>query len=224
MATTVLGFRLGHDDLGRQFTAVVTQSGRLHSNHGVYGAAGATRAPHGPFGENPVHGRVAELRELWAKKQGTGYQRLLIAPVSVRLPLNEPPAPKQFVREAPAPEVIEEFVGAVPATQSSSGLEDAIHDFYTTVGLPARPRNFGDVNHFRAARETALSPRTAACLRALTRKAAITSPARTAVGYRITADTVRLHVGHQGQDLDHKAVVQLQAALTAWLYLNPPGH
>ena len=224
MATTVLGFRLGHDDLGRQFTAVVTQSGRLHTNHGVYGAAGTTQAPHGPFGENPVHGRVAELRELWTKKQGTGYQRLLIAPVSLRLPLNEPPVPKQFAREVPAPEVIEDFVGTAPATQSSGGLEDAIHDFYTAVGLPARPRNFGDVNHLRAARGTALSPQTAACLRALSRKKAITSPARTTVGYRITADAVRLHVGRQGEVLDRKTVVQLQAALTAWLHLNPPGH
>ncbi|WP_310727261.1 hypothetical protein [Streptomyces sp. N2A] len=40
MAMMVVGFRLGNDETGQQLTAVVTQSGYFHKNHGMYGRPG----------------------------------------------------------------------------------------------------------------------------------------------------------------------------------------
>ncbi|MFD3681505.1 hypothetical protein [Streptomyces sp. NPDC058613] len=53
---------------------------------------------------------------------------------------------------------------------------------------------------------------------------AITSPTHRAIGWRVTADDVRLQVGAGAEALAHREVAELQAALTAWLRLNPaPG-
>lgn len=37
MPTVVVGFRLGKDSTGYQLTAIVSETGRVHINHGVYG-------------------------------------------------------------------------------------------------------------------------------------------------------------------------------------------
>ncbi|MBZ4319950.1 hypothetical protein [Streptomyces huiliensis] len=105
---------------------------------------------------------------------------------------------------------------------SPKELEQAIFDFYTTVGLPARRRT---VPRQRAApAQPRKPPISMGYARLLAQGETITSSPRRPVGYRITAETVRLHVGAAGDALDHGEVIKLRAALDAWLQLNPnPG-
>ncbi|MFE9441156.1 hypothetical protein ACFYO2_19580 [Streptomyces sp. NPDC006602] len=55
----------------------------------------------------------------------------------------------------------------------------------------------------------------------MTNGAQLTGPAHLPVGYSITADDVRLHAFHHGATLHRDEIVELHAALTAWLTLNP---
>ncbi|MEV4500853.1 hypothetical protein [Streptomyces klenkii] len=220
MPTVVVGFRLGNDATGYQLTAIASATGRIHINHGLYGRTGRTERAYSPNGPNPAHRAIASLRELRVKKVRQGYTRTLIAPSSVRLDVEEFVPDEQRGREVPAPELVEAFVSTAPAKPPETGLEDAIRSFYEAIGAPARPQHFE-----RLARagtpSTPLPPRTAALLRTLSRGEVVASPVRAAVGYTVSAETVRLHVGRVGEDLDHAAIVQLQAALSAWLRLNP---
>ncbi|ORT55609.1 hypothetical protein BKD26_31360 [Streptomyces sp. CB03238] len=216
---TVVGFRLGNG--GRHITAVVTESGRLHRAHGAYGAVGRASRPDGPVGQNPVHRHVARLRSLHARYQSKGYAVELFPGACVRLDLREP-APvrvpgRLYDIEQPWPDLFRAFADAAPAAPRGS-LEEAIHGFYTAIGAPARPRH---LDRLARATPAAVLPRHVAALRrVLAGGSAVSSSPRLSVGYTVTADDVRLHVGRAGESLPRQDVVELHAALSAWLHLN----
>ncbi|MFI0220616.1 hypothetical protein [Streptomyces lydicus] len=212
MAIMVIGFRLGNDQTGQQLTAVVTQSGYFHKNHGVYGRPGRYRCAYDPCRlplANPVHRSVAKLRDLHATQVLKGRSRPLISPTSILLDLDEPDSTSETV--------INGFVGAAP--NETQSLEDAIRAFYQAIGAPVPP-----LRQDRIARAWKVpSPRTSRAdqlLRTLTHGTPITYTRRS-VGYTVTADTVRIRVGGADGDLDRAGVVELHAALNAWLRLNP---
>ncbi|MFE3881626.1 hypothetical protein ACFXPQ_01635 [Streptomyces lydicus] len=218
MPTMVVGFRLGNG--ARQATALVTQTGRLHLASGLYGQLGRASRPQMPSGENPVHARMMNLRNLHAKYTGRGYHEVLIPPACVRLQVEEPPlADGQIHRPDPAaPELVGEFAGAAPSRPQK--LEHAIYAFYAAIGAPARPR--GPVPTPRPA-PAALTPRAAELRRLLSKGAQLTGPAHSPSGYSVTADGVCLSSRHGGARLNRDDVVELHAALTAWLTLNQAG-
>ncbi|MEU6060379.1 hypothetical protein [Streptomyces sp. NPDC047097] len=165
--------------------------------------------------------QAANLRRLHAELTGKGYGRVLFAPACVRLETTEHPLHEHpYGPHAPAahPELVEEFVSLAPSAPRN--LDRALRDFYLAIGLPARPERV-----VRAGRPpTASTPRVDGALRALARGSAITSPKGRSIGWRVTADGVRLQLGGGGEALSHGEVAELQAALTAWLRLNPsPG-
>ncbi|MFF4408474.1 hypothetical protein ACFY1P_29520 [Streptomyces sp. NPDC001407] len=220
MPTVVVGFRLGRDSTGYQLTAIASATGRIHINHGLYGRPGRTERASSPTEPNAAYRGIASLRELHAKKLRQGYTRTFISPSVVRLDVDELVPEEYGGREVPAPELVEAFVAAAPSRPSEAGLEEAIRSFYKAIGSPARPQNFERLA--RAGSPTApLPPRAAALLRVLSHGDVVASPARSAVGYTVSAKAVRLRVGRAGEDLDHAAVMELQAALSAWLRLNP---
>ncbi|MFC4512238.1 hypothetical protein [Streptomyces ehimensis] len=160
------------------------------------------------------------MRELHAKKLRQGYTRTFIAPSVVRVDVHEVVPEERWGREVPALDLVEAFVAAAPSRPSEAGLEEAIRSFYKAIGSPARPEYFERLA--RAGGPVApLPPRAAALLRVLSHGDVVASPGRAAVGYTVSAEAVRLHVGRAGEDLDHATVVELQAALSAWLRLNP---
>lgn len=71
-----------------------------------------------------------------------------------------------------------------------------------------------------APREKALPPHVAAMLRTLEDGSALTPARRRPVGWTVTSQDVRLHDGPTGELLDRAAVVELQAALSAWLHFT----
>ncbi|WP_327258241.1 hypothetical protein [Streptomyces sp. NBC_01244] len=223
MPTTVMGFRLGSDKQGRQVTVVLTQAGVLHRCNGPMGLAPKPTKPAVPCSvdPHPVPRQAARLRQIHAELTGRGYDRVLVAPACVRLGVTEHPLHAHpHGPNAPAVhlELLEEFIGLAPSAPRH--LDEAFRDFYTAIGLPARPK------HLVRADPTQAPPasRVDGALRVLARGSAITSPARRAIGWRVTADDVRLQVGAGGEALAHREVAELQAALTAWLRLNPaPG-
>ncbi|MFD0268040.1 hypothetical protein ACFVGY_15880 [Streptomyces sp. NPDC127106] len=167
---------------------------------------------------HPVPRQAAKLRKLHAELTGAGFSRVLVPPACVRLETDEHPLhAKPYGGNAPPPhpELVEEFVGLAPA--GSMPLDEAIRAFYSAVGIPSKPRN--PVPPGRA--PWPLPPRVEQALRVLARGGAIASPPRRRVGWRITADGVRLHVGPAGEALTRQEVADLQAALSAWLRLNP---
>ncbi|MEU1307836.1 hypothetical protein ABZ419_02915 [Streptomyces cinnamoneus] len=220
MSTVVVGFRLGNDATGYQLTAIASATGRIHINHGLYGRTGRTERASNPTEPNAAHRAIASLRELHVKKVRQGYTRTLIAPSAVRLDVDEVLPAEKWGPEVPAPELVEAFVSTAPAKPPETRLEDAIRSFYKAIGSPARPQHFERLAR-AGAPSAPLPPRTASLLRTLSHGEVVASPVRAAVGYTVSAETVRLHVGRVGQDLDHAAVVELQAALSAWLRLNP---
>ncbi|MFI7337050.1 hypothetical protein ACIBUY_03820 [Streptomyces sp. NPDC050085] len=216
MATLVVGFRLGNDATGRQVTALVTESGVLHRAQGIYGKLPrvsrpepsiALTSPNPDFkGENPLARPIAKLREHHVHYTKKGYRRPLIPPAVVRLDVEElPPLPV-----TPHRELLHAFTGAAPNTPQS--LDTAIQAFRTSLGLPTRPANVA-----WKPREQPVPPRVEAMLRTLAHGSSISSPPRLPVGWTVTGDGVRLHVGRTGENLDRAAVTELQAALSAWL-------
>ncbi|MFF3337837.1 hypothetical protein [Streptomyces flavidovirens] len=199
----------------------MTETGVRHICRGVYGGQGAFSRPEPPArSENPVHGQILRLRAIHAKYLDQGYTRALIPPACVHLDVTEPPLHSHpYGKDAPRPhpELFAAFVGSAPG--SPARLEEAIHDFYTAIGAPARPLH---LDRLARSGPPPLPPRAAAMLRTLACGAKVASPDCRAVGYSVTADAVRLRVGRAGEALDRKAVVELQAALTAWLRLNQP--
>ncbi|MER5780220.1 hypothetical protein ABT104_00615 [Streptomyces mobaraensis] len=217
---TVVGFRLGKDKTGYQLTAIATETGRVHINHGTYGGAGRTERPSMPIEPNAAHRAIASLRELHAKKIGQGYTRTLIAPSVVRVAVEEHIPTERFGQEVPAPGLVEAFLSLAPAKPAEGALEGAIREFYKAIGSPARPQHFERLAR-AGAPPSSLPPRVAGLLRVLAHGDVVASPAQARVGYTVSADAVRLRVGLAGEVLDHAAVVELQAALSAWLRLNP---
>ncbi|MER7110492.1 hypothetical protein [Streptomyces sp. NPDC000229] len=216
---TVVGFRLGNGS--RHVTAVVTDSGRLHLAHGAYGAVGRASRPDRPVRENPVHRQVVHLRGLYSRYLAKGYSDELIPGACVQLDLEEPapePVPgKSYDIEHRWPVLFRAF-GEVAPAQSHDSLEEAINGFYTSIGAPFLPRR---LNRLVSSQPTTRLPRRVAALRrVLADGSAVSSPPRMAVGYTVTADDVRLHVGRAGESLRHRDVVELHAALSAWLHLN----
>ncbi|WP_409062457.1 hypothetical protein [Streptomyces sp. SYP-A7185] len=216
MTTLVVGFRLGNDTTGRQMTALVTETGVLHRAQGIYGKPSRLSRPEPSHalttpiaalrGEHPLARPIASLREHHARYKAKGYARTLVPPSSVSLDIEEhPPLPP-----VPHPELLEAFVGAAPHT--SQPLDAAINAFRTTLGLPTRPTNVS-----WAPRQQPLPPRVDAMLRTLSHGSAINSPQRLPVGWTVTGEGVRLHVGRIGETIDRQAVIELQAALSAWL-------
>ncbi|WP_344360244.1 hypothetical protein [Streptomyces gobitricini] len=215
-----MGFRLGNGS--RHMTALVTESGRLHRAHGPYGAVGRASRPDTPFRKNPVHRHVAHLRDLRSRYMAKGYSDELIPGACVQLELEESapePVPgKVHIVEPSWPLLFRAFDDAAPAA-SRGTLEDAINGFYTTIGVPFLPRRPG--RPAAGGGPTARLPRRVAALRrALADGSAVSSSPRLAVGYTVTAAGVRLHVGRAGESLPHQDVVELHAALSAWLHLN----
>ncbi|MGD3109429.1 hypothetical protein [Streptomyces sp. YGL11-2] len=192
----------------------------MHINHGVYGSPGRTERPNSPTTPNPAHRSIASLRELYAKKIKQGYRRVLIAPAAVRLSLDEVIPTERYGREVAAPELIQDFLSIAPGSSEETSLEDAIRAFYTAIGSPVRPLHFKRLARAGTA-TAAMPPLVASHLRTLAHGGVVTSPERAAVGYTVSADTVRLHVDRVEESLDHTTVAELQAALTAWLRLNP---
>lgn len=217
---TVVGFRLGNGS--RHVTAVVTDSGRLHRAHGPYGAVGRASRPDRPVHENPVHQQVVHLRDLYSRYLAKGYSEELVPGACVQLDLEEQPVPepvtgKRYAVEHPWPALFRAFGDAAP-TRAHGSLEEAINGFYTTIGAPFLPRRLSRPAHGQPVAR--LPRRVAALRRVLAGGSAVSSSPRMAVGYRVTADDVRLHVGRAGESLRHRDVVELHAALSAWLHLN----
>ncbi|MFY4722974.1 hypothetical protein [Streptomyces sp. LaBMicrA B280] len=203
---------------------MLTQAGVLHRCNGPMGAAlKPTRKPSVPVpgDPHPVPRQAARLREIHAEMTEKGYGRVLVAPACVRLKVTEHPLhPHPYGPNALGthPELLEEFIGLAPSAPRD--LDEALRDFYVAVGLPTRPKHLVRAGHT----PTALPSRADGALRVLARGSALTSPKRRSIGWRVTADDVRLHVGAGGEALSHGEVIELQAALTAWLRLNPaPG-
>ncbi|WP_407842146.1 hypothetical protein ACE1OC_43125 (plasmid) [Streptomyces sp. DSM 116496] len=71
-------------------------------------------------------------------------------------------------------------------------------------------------------RQTPVPPRIEAMLRTLAHGSEITSPDRLGAGWSVTPQAVTLRAGRTAQPLDRQAVLELQAALTAWLRLTQP--
>ena len=230
MPVVVVGFRVGSDAISRQVTMLLTGTGVLHVAHGSYGARSRLSRPSAPVvRESPVPRQVMHLREVHAKYRRKGYTRVLIPPVCLRLNVTEEPLkPQPWGPDAPAthPELMAAFLAAAPqapvageGSGDAGELDTAVREFYTALDMPFLRRRTGRTTRTQPVR---LPPRTAAALRVLTHGGALASPARRAVGYTVTADTVRLRVGRAGEDLDYRAVRDLQAALAAWLHLNTP--
>ncbi|MFE9636324.1 hypothetical protein [Streptomyces sp. NPDC006463] len=214
MGTMVVGFRLGSDGKGRQATLVLTQAGVLHQSTGLLGMAPRPAKPHAPIAPDPhpVPRQAAKLRKVYATLLGRGYTRELIPPAFVRLDTDEhalhvkpygPHAPR------PHPELIADFTGAAPAGPGT--LDEALAAFYTAIGLMPRPRTPFPPG------SAGMPPRVRQALRALAEGRALASGPRRGAGWTVTPAGVRLHVGTVGEDLTHRQVAELQAALTAWL-------
>lgn len=168
------------------------------------GALKPTRKPSVPtIGDpHPVPRQAARLREIHAELSEKGYGRVLVAP-------------------ATHPELLEEFLGLAPSAPRD--LDEALRDFYVAIGLPTLPKRLIRAGQTPTTASRGPS-RAEAASRALAHGSAIVSPRRRSIGWRVTADAVRLQVGAGGEALSHGEVVELQAALTAWLRLNPaPG-
>lgn len=223
VTTLVVGFRLGNDASSRQVTVLVTESGVLHRAHGMYGRLPRLSKPEpshalsgrSPIfeGEHPLARPIASLREQHAGYTKKGYSRTLVPPGVVRLDVGErPPFPA-----VPHRELLQAFIGAAPNTPQP--LDTAIGAFRATLGLPTRPAN---VSWTRRAQP--LPPRVEAMLRTLAHGSPISSPQRLPVGWTVTNEGVRLRVGSTGETLDRHAVVELQAALSAWLrFMEKPS-
>ncbi|WP_338676828.1 hypothetical protein V1460_30540 [Streptomyces sp. SCSIO 30461] len=215
MATLVVGFRLGNDTTSRQVTVLVTESGVLHRAQGIYGKLPRLSRPEPSValsrnslfkGENPLASPIAALRERHTDYTKKGYSRALIPPAVVRLDLEElPPFPA-----IPHRKLMQAFIGAAPNTPQP--LDVAIRDFRAALGLPTRPANVS-----WKPRRQPIPPRVEAMMRTLAHGSPISSPPRRPVGWTVTGEGVRLHVGRTGETLDRQAVIELQAALSAWL-------
>ncbi|MFE4258120.1 hypothetical protein [Streptomyces sp. NPDC056883] len=227
MPTTVVGFRLGKAATGRQVTVLVTESGVLHRSHGVYGQPPKLDTPKLPFrylrpdlpwmqGEHVLTGPISALRGHHATAMKNGYDEVLVPPACVRLDVEEHPLPPRENPRAPVhPELTEAFLGAAPHTVQP--LDRAVDAFRTALGLPVRLRNVT----WRP-RQTPVPPRIEAMLRTLAHGTEIASPDRLGVGWSVTPQTVTLRAGRTAQPLDRQDVLELQAALTAWLRLTQP--
>ncbi|GGV18980.1 hypothetical protein GCM10010275_70730 [Streptomyces litmocidini] len=158
-------------------------------------------------GEHPLARPIADLRRYHAAYTTNGYTRILTPPTVVRLDFDE----DKPLTAAAHRELFQAFIGAAPATPQS--LEAAVTAFRAALGLPSRPAHIP-----RAPREKPLPPRVAAMLRTLEDGSALTPARRRPVGWTVSGQGVRLHVGATGEVLDRAAVVELQAALSAWLH------
>lgn len=213
----VVGYRLGNDSTARQATALVTETGTLYRAHGLYGKLVRVSRPEPSMalmsplreGEHPLARPIADLRAHYSAYAKKGYTRTLIPPAAVRLDLEE----ESLQTVSSHRELIEAFVGAAPSTPQP--LDSAIKEFRDALGLPTRPAHVP-----WAPRDRALPPRVEAMLRTLAHGSAIASPSRLPVGWMITGESVRLRVGATGESLDRQAVIELQAALSAWLHFT----
>ncbi|MFD9418453.1 hypothetical protein ACFWC9_27565 [Streptomyces goshikiensis] len=228
MPTIVVGFRLGHAVTSRQVTVLVTETGVLHRAHGVCGQPPKLDPPKLPprylhpdlawmKGEHMLTSPISALRDHHTTAMKKGYTEVLIAPACVRLDLEEHPMPpKENPHDArPHPELTEAFIGTAPDTAQPLGA--AVDEFRAALGLPVRQKNV-----IWRARRAPVPPRIEAMLRTLARGSAIESPERLAVGWRVTPQAVTLRTGRTAEPLDRPAVLELQAALTAWLRLTQP--
>ncbi|MFD9725339.1 hypothetical protein [Streptomyces sp. NPDC059072] len=210
-------------------TVLVTESGVLHRSHGPYGQPPELDPPKLPQrpadphprrikGEHILTGPISRLRELHATATEKGYTQVLIAPACVRLDVEERPLPPaQSPRRArPHPELTAAFIGTAPGT--AQPLDAAVEEFRTALGLPVRQRDV--TSHPRQAH---IPPRTEALLRTLAQGTPIASPNRPAVGWTVTPRSVTLRVGRTAETMDRSAVLELQAALTAWLRFTHPN-
>lgn len=214
MATLVVGFRLGNDATSRQITALVTETGVLHRAQGPYGKPARLSRPEPSFasttnnelfkGEHHLACPIANLRRLHASCTKKGFTRTLIPPAFVRLDVEEQ------LPKIPHRELIQAFIGAAPNTPQP--LDAAIRGFRTALGLPSRPPDVA-----WTPRATPVPPRVEAMLRALAHGSPLTSSRQLPVGWTVSRAGVRVHVGATGETLDRQAVIELQAALSAWL-------
>ncbi|MER5890899.1 hypothetical protein ABT160_44375 [Streptomyces sp. NPDC001941] len=213
--TLVGGVRLGNDTSARQVTVFVTESGVLHRSHGLYGKLPRLSRPYSSpavsRGTEPEDARllarpIAKLREQHAQYKARGYTRNLISPVSVRLEVEEQRVEDRVLLRA--------FVGAAPAKPLT--LDAAIKQFREALGLPSRPLSW-------APRPQVLPARVEAALRVLADGSTISSPRHLPVGWVVSEQGVRLHVGRAGEILDRASVIELQAALSAWLRFTEPA-
>ncbi|WP_405982695.1 hypothetical protein [Streptomyces sp. NBC_00158] len=216
MGTTVVGFRLGWDRKGRQATVVLTQAGVLHHSSGLLGLAPRPARPQAPAGPDPhpVPRQAATLRRVYAGLVHQGYGRELIPPSCVRLDTDERPLhPRPWGEHAPRahPELIAEFTGAAPSGPGT--LDEALTAFYAEIGLLPRARTAA----LPPAPPGAVPPAVRRALGALAEGRTLASRPGRAAGWSVTGTGVRLHAGPAGEQLSHREVAELQAALTAWL-------
>ncbi|GAA3091517.1 hypothetical protein GCM10017562_73360 [Streptomyces roseofulvus] len=231
--TLTVGFRLGNDILTRQVTVLVTESGVLHRAQGLYGKLPRVSPPVPSValttslpdfrGENPLARPIADLRQQHASYTRKGYQRILIPPSVVRVDVREYP-PRPVVRHR---ELIHAFVAAATATPVTPGpstpspsLEAAITAFRSALGLPSRPERVAGAT---VPRPRGIPPRVAAMLRTLAHGSPLTPSRRLPVGWTVTGQGVRLRVGAMGEVLDRADVIELHAALNAWLLFTRDG-
>lgn len=212
--TLTVGFRLGNDTTTRQVTVLVTQSAVLYRAQGIYGELARLSRPEQSLalstrnpafqGEHPLARPIASLRKHHATYTTNGYTRILIPPAVVRLDFDE----DQELTPAAHRALFKAFTGAEPTTPQS--LETAITAFRRELGLPSRPEHVA-----WAPRRKELPPRVAAMLRTREHGSALTPARQRPVGWTVTGQGVRLHVGSTCEGLDREAVVELQAALSA---------
>lgn len=217
--TLAVGFRLGNDSTTRQVTILVTKGGYLYRAQGPYGKlprlsrpelSPAVRCRLPSFrGEHPLARPIADLRRHHAAYTKKGYTRVLIPPSVVHLDFDEP----QPLTPAAHRELFQAFTGAAPTTPQS--LEAAITAFRAALGLPSRPERTA-----WTPRGKTLPPRVATMLRTLEDGSALTPARRRPVGWSVSGQDVRLHVGPTSEVLDRAAVVELHAALSAWLHFT----
>lgn len=228
MPVIVVGFRLGRTATGRQVTVLLTESGVLHRSHGVYGQPPKLDPPKLPLrylfpdlsltkGEHFLTGPIRALREQHETATKRGHTEVLIAPACLRLDVDEHPLPpKGNPRGArPHPELTEAFIGTAPGADQP--LDTAVDEFRTALGLPVRQRGIT-----WQPRPVPLPPRVKAMMRTLAHGAPISPPERRPAGWSVTSKSVTLRVGRAVEPLDRPAVIERQAALTAWLRFTQP--
>ncbi|MEV7160875.1 hypothetical protein AB0N60_02020 [Streptomyces microflavus] len=172
-------------------TVLVTESGVLHRAHGTYGKL--------PRLSKPEPSRVLYSRTLFEGEHP------LARPIAGLREHHVGYTKKGYSRALVPPAVVRLDVEEHPP------FPEVPHRELIQAFIGAAPNTPQPL-------DTAIGAfRVEAMLRTLAHGSAISSPQRLPVGWTVTDEGVRLRVGSTGETLDRHAVIELQAALSAWL-------